>query len=64
MVCSTALMPHSHQCLFKIILFTIKAGIKYFPTEQDFRLKISSKELLKIAIVTQSGFSPEDFYAS
>ena len=33
----------------------------YFPTQQDFRLTIYSKQFLKITI--QAGFSPEDFYA-
>ena len=33
----------------------------YFQAQEDFRLKICSKQFLKIAI--QVGFSPEDFYA-
>ena len=33
----------------------------YFLAQEDFRLKLYSKQILKIAI--QVGFSPEDFYA-
>ena len=32
----------------------------YFPAQQDFRLKIYSKQFL-IEIAIQVGFSPEDF---
>ena len=32
-----------------------------FLAQQDFRLKIYSKQFMNIAI--QTGFSPEDFYA-
>ena len=33
---------------------------KYFPGEQDFRLKTHSKQFLKITIAIQVGFGPEE----
>ena len=41
---------------FKLIRFK-----NYFPAQQNFRLKLYSKQYLKIAI--DVGLSPEDFYA-